>query len=106
MLLKTFVESLASLRQVFIAGDRTLSHGTPLPPPSLILGCPRTLTTQITHDLYTLIEDAPDMFLDEIQDWLALAHDARLSKTTLFENICDAGISYKLLRKAAAERDT
>jgi transposase len=80
-------------------------HGTPIPPPSLILGRPRTLTTRITHDLYTLIEDAPDMFLDEIQDWLALAHDVRLSRTALFENIRDAGISYKLLRKAAAERD-
>ena len=80
-------------------------YGTPLPPPSLMLGCPCTLTTRITHDLYTLIEDAPDMFLDEIRDWLALAHDARLSKTALFENIRDARISYKLLWKAAAERD-
>ena len=45
------------------------------------------------------------MFLDEIQDWLALAYNTAISKTTLFENIRDLGITYKLLRKAAAERD-
>ena len=45
------------------------------------------------------------MYLDEIQDWLAIAHDVRLSKTALFENIHDAGVTYKLLRKAAAEQD-
>ena len=45
------------------------------------------------------------MYLDEIQDWLAVAYEIKLSKTALFQNIRDAGLTYKLLCKAAAERD-
>jgi transposase len=80
-------------------------YGTLLPPHLPVLGRPRILNTDMTHDLYTLMEEAPEMYLDEIQDWIAVTHDVKLSKTALFENIRDAGITYKLLRKAAAERD-
>ena len=59
----------------------------------------------MTHDLYTLLEEAPELYLDEIQEWLAVAHDVGISTSALHENLEDAGISYKLLRKAAAERD-
>jgi len=59
----------------------------------------------MTHDLYTLLEDAPEMYLSEIQDWVALAHEVHISKSALHDNIRDAGISFKLLRRAAAERD-
>ena len=59
----------------------------------------------MTHNLYTLNQAAPKMFLDKIQDWLALAYDIAISKMTLFENICDLGLTYKLLQKAAVERD-
>jgi hypothetical protein len=59
----------------------------------------------MTHDLYTLIEEAPDMYLNEIQDWNVVAHDIRLSKTALFENIRDGGMTFKLLHKAAVGRD-
>ena len=59
----------------------------------------------MTHDLYTLLSEAPDMYLDEIQDWIALAYEVGISKCSLFRNIRDAGVTYKLLRKAAAERD-
>ncbi len=45
------------------------------------------------------------MYLSEIQDWIALLHKVHISKTALHENIRDAGITFKLLRKAAAERD-
>src|SRR5258708_6351034 len=59
----------------------------------------------MTHDLYTLLEEAPEMYLSEIQDWIALSHEVHISKTVLHENICDAGITFKLLRKVAAECD-
>ena len=59
----------------------------------------------MTHDLYTLLEEAPELYLDEIQEWLAVAHDVGISTSALHENLEDAGISYKLLRKAAAECD-
>ena len=45
------------------------------------------------------------MYLGEIQDWIALAREVHISKSALHDNIRDAGISFKLLCRAAAERD-
>ena len=45
------------------------------------------------------------MYLDELQDWLVLEHDVLISTTSLHDNIQDAGLTYKLLRRRAAERD-
>lgn len=45
------------------------------------------------------------MYLDEIQDWIAVTQDMEISKSALHTLIRDAGITYKMLRKAAAERD-
>jgi len=45
------------------------------------------------------------MYLDEIQDWVAISHDLSISKSSLDLIIRDAGFSYKMLSKAAAERD-
>ena len=45
------------------------------------------------------------MYLGKIQDWIALAHEVHISKSALHNNIRDAGISFKLLCRAAAERD-
>lgn len=59
----------------------------------------------MTHDLITLNDEAPDMFLDEIQDWPAIAQDVAISKSALHDNIRDCGITYKKLRKAAAEQN-
>jgi hypothetical protein len=68
-------------------------------------GRPRVLNGDMTHDLYTLLEEAPEMYLSEIQDWIALAYEVHISKSALHQNILDAGITFKLLRRAAAERD-
>jgi hypothetical protein len=59
----------------------------------------------MTHDLYTLLQEAPEMYLSEIQDWIALAFEVHISRAALHQNICNAGITFKLLRRAAAERD-
>ncbi len=45
------------------------------------------------------------MYLSEIQDWIALTHEVHISKAALHLNIRDAGISFKLLCRAAAEHD-
>ena len=52
-----------------------------------------------------MLDESPELFLDEIQDWVALSHDIQLSKSALHYLIRDAGITYKLLHKAASERD-
>jgi transposase len=80
-------------------------HGSIVPPPNPSQCRPRILNTDMTHDLYTLLQEAPEMYLSEIQDWVALAYETHISRTALHMNIRDAGISYKLLRRAAAERD-
>jgi hypothetical protein len=59
----------------------------------------------MTHDLITLSEEAPYMFLDEIQDWLAIVHDVKFFQSALWDNLQYCGLSYKMLRKAASERD-
>ena len=47
----------------------------------------------------------PDMYLNEIQTWVAVSHNVRISKGSLSKLIEDVGFSYKCLYKAAAERD-
>ena len=79
--------------------------GSVIPPHSPFQGRPRTLNADQTHDLFTLLQDSPEMFLDEIQDWIAVSHDVPISRTALHQLICDAGITYKMLQKAASERD-
>ncbi|KZP30372.1 hypothetical protein FIBSPDRAFT_725944, partial [Athelia psychrophila] len=80
------------------------AHGSVIPPWSytphqLIQGWPRILNADHTHDLLTLIEEAPS------RDWVALAHDAAIGHTTVHNIIQNCGVTYKLLRRAAAERD-
>ena len=80
-------------------------YGSVIPPKNHLQGRPRILNGNQTHDLLTLLEEAPEMYLDEIQDWVAISHDLSISKSTLDLIIRDAGFSYKMISKAAAERD-
>ncbi len=80
-------------------------HKSVIPPPNPMQCHPRILNSDMTHDLYTLLEEAPEMYLSEIQDWIALSHEVHISKAMLHLNIHDAGITFKLLCRAAAERD-
>jgi hypothetical protein len=59
----------------------------------------------MTHDLFALLEEALELFLDEIQEWLAVAHDTGISRLALHSIIRDCGLTYKVLQRAAAERD-
>ena len=45
------------------------------------------------------------MYLSEIQDWIALVHKVHISRTALHVNIHNAGTTFKLLHRAAAECD-
>ena len=80
-------------------------HGNVIPPPNPSRGRPRILSTGVMDDLFTLLVEDPTLYLDEIQEWLVIAHNVGLPRSTLDENLRDAGLSYKLVRKAAAERD-
>ncbi|OCB88961.1 hypothetical protein A7U60_g3916 [Sanghuangporus baumii] len=81
-------------------------YGSVRHPNSFKAGRPRLLNTpESRSELYALLEENPAMYLDEIQEWLMVAHQIGLARSTLHQNLHELGISYKKLRKAAAERD-
>ena len=80
-------------------------RGTVLSQPLPVPGRRPILTTTAAQDLYNLLEEYPSMYLDEIQQWLIIAHDIGMAKSTLHQNLRDLNITYKALRKAAQERD-
>jgi transposase len=80
------------------------THGC-VDPPSALRGRPWIINAQVIDELHELIRETPSLFLDEIADWLALYHDMPISTTALHKNLHNLGLTYKLLRKAAAERD-
>ncbi|KAJ7757279.1 hypothetical protein DFH07DRAFT_718439, partial [Mycena maculata] len=80
-------------------------YGSVIPPANPLRGRPRILNADQTHDLLTLLNEAPEMYLDEIMDWVALHLDASISRASLNTLIHDAGLTYKILRRAASERD-
>ncbi|KAJ7107307.1 hypothetical protein C8R43DRAFT_1140282 [Mycena crocata] len=56
-------------------------HDSVTPPPNPLRGRPRILNPDQTHDLLTLLAEAPEMYLDEIMDWVAVTHDTEISRT-------------------------
>ncbi|KAF8170957.1 hypothetical protein BJ912DRAFT_816317, partial [Pholiota molesta] len=44
------------------------NYGSITRPPNPSRGRPRILNADQTHDLFTLLQEAPEMYLDEIQD--------------------------------------
>jgi transposase len=69
----------ADVSEIFGVSERSLQrwkanqsrYGTVVPPLFAVRGRPRILNSDMTHDLFALLEEAPEMFLDEIQEWLA-----------------------------------
>ncbi|KAJ7817525.1 hypothetical protein B0H13DRAFT_1532645, partial [Mycena leptocephala] len=94
-----------SMASVYRWKENYETYGSVRPPPNPVQGRPRILNADQTHDLFTLLAEAPEMYLDEITDWIAVTHDEGISRTAIHTLIWDTGLSYKLLRRAAAERD-
>ncbi|TFK66421.1 hypothetical protein BDN72DRAFT_747601, partial [Pluteus cervinus] len=44
------------------------TFGSVVPPPPPVIGRPRILNANMTHDLTTLLQESPDLYLDELQD--------------------------------------
>ena len=81
------------------------AYGSFIPPPTYRSGRPRVLDAEQVLSVSEQLERAPELYLDEIQDWIALTMQTAISRSALAELIRDAGFSYKMLHKAAAERD-
>ncbi|KAF8576773.1 hypothetical protein K439DRAFT_1418663 [Ramaria rubella] len=86
-------------------GDNCKEYGHVMPPLNLNQGRLHMLDGERLHTLVELIEWSQEMYFDELQDWLALEHDILVAITMLDRNIWEAGLTYKLLQRAAGERD-
>jgi transposase len=80
------------------------SHGR-VDPPTPLRGRRRLLSSAITEELQELLVENPSLLLDEIGEWLAIYHDQPISTTALHDNLKDLGLTYKRLKRIAAERD-
>ena len=63
------------------------------------------LNTAVIEDLQGLINETPSLYLDEIAEWLALNHDIPISISALHKTLVDMGLTYKVLKCYAAQKD-
>ncbi|PPQ96959.1 hypothetical protein CVT26_005981 [Gymnopilus dilepis] len=74
-------------------------------PTSVTRGRRRILKSNVISELRELMQETPELYLDEIGEWLALYHEVQISTTALHDNLRDLGITRKIMKRAAAERD-
>jgi transposase len=80
------------------------THGC-VNPPTPLRGRRRLLSSDIAEELHEMFIENPSLLLDEIGEWLAIYHDQPISTTALHDNLKDLGLTYKRLKRIAAERD-
>jgi len=73
--------------------------------PSFLWGRRCILSADVVDDLWDLMQESPEPYLDEIRIWLALYHEVQIPTTALHDNLQELGLTHKLMRRAAAERD-
>jgi len=84
--------------------DNYKMHGH-VNPPSFLQGRWCILSAGVVDDLHDLMQESPELYLDEIGIWLALYHEVQISTTALHDNLRELGLTCKLMCHAAAERD-
>jgi transposase len=52
-----------------------------------------------------MLIESPSLLLDKIGEWLAIYHDQPISTTALHDNLKGLGLTYKHLKRVAAEQD-
>ena len=84
--------------------DNYETHGH-VNPPTFLRGRRPILSINVLEELHELILESPGLYLDEIGIWLALYHDVQISTTALHDNLRELGLTRKIMRRAAGERD-
>jgi transposase len=72
-------------------------------PPTPLRGRRRLLSGDIAEELHEMLIKSPSLLLDKIGEWLAIYHDQPISTTALNDNLKDHGLTYKRLKRIAAE---
>ena len=83
----------------------SIHHGSVTPPHNPIQGCPTLLSSEVLQDLVMLCKESPEMYLSEIVEWMAIAHETAVSPSQLHQILLNLNISFKRLRWDASERD-
>ena len=74
-------------------------------PPSELCSQPCLLSSDIIQSLSELLTDAPFVYLDKIQEWLAQYHNSIISKMALHNNLQDLRFTHKVMHHITAEQD-
>jgi len=80
-------------------------HSAVIRPPSPLKGCTRNITCAVLEAIHIVYKSDPDIYLDELQYWLAIHHDIAITVPALHQNLEDARLTCKILHKIAAECD-
>ena len=74
-------------------------------PPSPLIGRPRIIVCAVLTAIQEVYKNKANTYLDELMWWLAIHHDITISRSSLQQNLEEAGLTWKLLHKIARERD-
>ena len=81
-----------SLKSIDRWADNYDRNGTVIRP-SYHQGRRHLLNAEAISDLKELIDESPELYLDEIGEWLALYHDIPMSTMALHDNLHDLGLT-------------
>jgi len=80
-------------------------HGSVTRPPSPLQGRICIISCAVLEAIHAVYKSDPDIYLDELQYWLAIHYNIAISIPALHQNLEDAGLMHKMLHKIASERD-
>jgi transposase len=79
--------------------------GTTTNPHARLAGRPSTITRAVLTAVHDVYKGEADLYLKELQFWLAIHHDIAISIPALQKTLAANGLTRKLLQKIARERD-
>ncbi|KAF8576351.1 hypothetical protein K439DRAFT_1249820, partial [Ramaria rubella] len=68
-------------------------HGNVVRPPSHLQGRSRIIGHAVMSGIHLLLKDEPDIYLDELVQWLAVEEDIVISRAALHHNLQEAGLT-------------
>jgi transposase len=85
-------------------GDNLDKYGSVHQPWKHKSGRPTTLSANQREELYQLLKTSPELYLDEIHEWMRQSLDAPVSRSTVYRTIRDLGFTHRKLKLRATQR--
>ena len=86
-----------SERSIYHWQNNIADHGDVIPPQNPSQGRPFSLNAMQVDELIGVIKDRPEMFLDEIREYIVLTQDIDLAESSIHCILKDLGFTYKYL---------